>query len=130
MKRIPIALFLAILSASCLFAQEKTDGSGNLKFLEKRIVQCGDVKAGTVIDKTVAFENDSESPLTIYATYTTCNCTSAETDKKFYGAHEKGFIRIVMDTKGKYGPETSVIRIQNSSSSQCHIVRIDLNIVK
>ncbi|MGM9738756.1 MAG: DUF1573 domain-containing protein [Candidatus Cryptobacteroides sp.] len=102
---------------------------GQLAFIDSRIVQYGDIRAGETASASIRFENSGSSPLTILKTYSTCNCTSASTDSRTYAPGQKGVLNISIDTEGKHGPETIVVRVLTDASSQSYIARIELNVI-
>lgn len=112
-----LLMFLLLMSNYC-FGQERDSTSRynpELRFLEKRIIDYGHIKAKDQITINVQFENAGLAPLCILGVTTTCNCTKAQTDKKLYEHNEKG----------KYGPQTAVIRITTNADRPQSIVRID-----
>ena len=110
------------------FGQERDSISHNnpeLRFLEKRLIDYGHIKAKDIITINVQFENAGLAPLCILSVTTTCNCTKAQTDKIVYEHKEKGIIQVQIDAEGKYGPQTAVIRIITNADRPQSIVRID-----
>lgn len=122
-----LLMFLLLMSNYC-FGQGRDSTSRynpELRFLEKRIIDYGHIKAKDQITINVQFENAGLAPLCILGVTTTCNCTKAQTDKKLYEHNEKGKVRVQIDAEGKYGPQTAVIRITTNADRPQSIVRID-----
>ncbi|HBN02297.1 MAG TPA: hypothetical protein DD383_06825 [Rikenellaceae bacterium] len=122
-----LLMFLLLMNNYC-FGQGRDSTSRHnpeLRFLEKRIIDYGHIKAKDQITINVQFENAGLSPLCILSVTTTCNCTKAQTDKKLYEHNEKGKVQVQIDAEGKYGPQTAVIRITTNADRPQSIVRID-----
>ncbi len=105
------------------------DNGPVLRFIDKRIVNYGNIKSDDKVHLTVQFENSGDTPLYVFNVTTTCNCTKAQTDKKMYKPKEKGTVMIDIDAEGKYGQQTAVIRITTNSERPQSIVRVDYKVV-
>lgn len=108
----------------------KTDKGPELKFIDKRVCNYGDINQGDSLSLSIGFQNIGDEVLGILNVTTTCNCTSAKTDHKFYAPSEKGVVSVLIDTKGKYGPQTAIIRLKTNTEHEVEIIRIDYNVIK
>lgn len=122
-----LSVFLLFISNLSFGQKKDSNPSANpeLRFLEKRIIDYGRVKSKDVINVDVPFENAGLEPLCMLSVTTTCNCTKAQTDKRVYRHKEKGKIMIRIETEGKHGPQTAVIRVHTNADRPQSIVRID-----
>ncbi len=101
----------------------------NLKFIDKRAVNIGQVKAGTIVERTFAIENAGDVPLVILDARKSCNCTEAEVPSQPLAPGDTGKIAITIDTKNRIGPSTITVSIMANTPEQEHIIRLDMDIV-
>ena len=96
-------------------------------FPDGRIVQYGRIKEGGTAVVEVTIKNTGDEDLIIYQAITTCNCTSVEYPR-FIRPSETGAVGITVNTSGKFGNESIVVKIRDNSQKQYSVIRIDLDV--
>ena len=111
-----------------VFAME--DGKpAKLQFIDKRIIDYGDVKEGDDVMIDVRFNIIGEEDLVIYETSKTSNCTDTKLSSRIIQPGEEGFASIKISSKGKYGPQTIVVTLKTNGENDYYIIRINLNVL-
>ncbi|MCQ2164326.1 MAG: DUF1573 domain-containing protein [Bacteroidales bacterium] len=117
-----LVTFLSLISFCCVL------NSQDLRFKSDRLIDYGLVKAGEMVRADVLIENVSQDTLSIMRVHTSCNCTSVDYPKHVLKPGEISTIKVIVDTKGKFGPETVVVRFLTSTSSREKIIRVDYDV--
>lgn len=101
-----------------------------LSFVNNRIVNAGKIREGEQIEITSKIKNTGDEELSIISTVATCNCTSVNYPQKPIASGEEDEIKIRIDTKGKSGPGTVVVRLITNATDKYSIIRVDYEITK
>ena len=123
-------VLLAIFLAHPSYADDSCADPAKLTFIDSRLVQYGDIKEGDVASVDIRFRNDGGEPLEITGCFRTCNCTEVEYPQKPLKSGEEGVIHLSVDTAGKYGAQTIVVRLRTNTPQGYSIVRVDMNVIK
>lgn len=123
-------VLLAIFLAHPSYADDSSADPAKLTFIDSRLVQYGDIKEGDVASVDIRFRNDGGEPLEITGCFRTCNCTEVEYPQKPLKSGEEGVIHLSVDTAGKYGAQTIVVRLKTNTPQGYSIVRVDMNVIK
>ena len=111
-----------LLSLSLFFGPE-------LSFVKNRIVNAGQYREGEMIEIAAKIKNSGDEDLLIMSTVASCNCTSVRYPKNAIPAGEEEEIKVTIDTKGKSGPGTVVVKIVTNTSDKYSIIRVDYEIM-
>lgn len=123
--------FLSILFFSFLFFDIVSKGESlpNLDFIDSRLVQYGDIEEGNVAYVNIRFKNTGDDRLIILEDFSTCNCTDVTYEKRVYEQGESGTISLTIDTEGKYGNQTIVVKLLTNTPQEYYIIRVDMNVL-
>lgn len=100
-----------------------------LQFLDKRITDCGDIKEGQLINVRFRIKNIGDKRLVIYDFFPTCNCTNVEIGSRVIEPNSENEIRLMIDTTGKSGKQTIVVRVLSNSPDKYHVIRVDMTVI-
>lgn len=100
-----------------------------MTFLSRRIIDFGPIRSGDTAIIDVAFQNTGDEPLQLRHPITTCNCTSVSYPREAISPGEKNSVKIKIDTKGKAGKETVVVKLHSNAKEQYSVIRIDINVL-
>lgn len=76
----------------------------------------GTINEGKVVEKIFNFTNNGQAPLVISNITATCGCTSPEWTKTPVQPGEKGFVKVVFDSKAKSGAQNPTVTIQANTN--------------
>ncbi|MCR5463257.1 MAG: DUF1573 domain-containing protein [Bacteroidales bacterium] len=107
-----------------------TKAPAKLHFVDKRIVDYGEILQGEIADIAIRFTNVGEEDLVIYDIIKTCNCTDVAVDKKVLPPGDEDSVAIHVSTKGKLGPQTVVLKLLTNGENEYYIIRVNLNVLK
>jgi len=99
------ALLIASSSVFGLFAI--TDPYPKLVFIEKRVIDMGEVIQGETVRKAFIIKNEGQVPLDIHNIHKSCNCTEARLGKSTLNPNDTTALFVVVNTDGKIG-DTSI----------------------
>lgn len=119
MKHKAIILMTFLLVSCSMFGQ-----SANLKFLTKRIINCGTITKDTIINKAFRFINNGANALKIEKIYKSCTCTKVVLNKKRLNPNEEGLITLTVDTKNKIGEQEVIIHIIANTKEIDHVIMV------
>ncbi len=89
-----------------------------LEFIDSRLVQLGNIKEGDIVNVSIRFKNIGDDTLILLNNFPTCNCTDVSYAKKVYNPGESGTINIKLDTTGKFGDQTIVVKLLTNSPQE------------
>lgn len=78
----------------------------------------GKIKDGEKVVFSFRFENTGTQPLVIAAASPTCGCTVADKPDQPVAPGERGFIKVVFDSKGRVGPVHKEVNIISNAEPQ------------
>lgn len=120
--------FAAILFLFLYFSSYATEREAKLVFVDKRIVQTSNVKAGSIFKKSIRIKNDGNADLLILNYKPSCNCTSTKIPEVL-DPGEVGEIIVEIDTTGKKGKNTITVLFETNTAQKDYVIRIDMNII-
>ncbi|GEM_PF-5828973 len=100
-----------------------------LKFLDKRIVELGDIVRGQTISFTVRFTNGGGGILEIKDVGQSCNCTAVEIEHKALRNGQIGEVKVSVDTEEKSGQNAIFVQMTTNSPRQLSIIKATFNVV-
>ena len=106
-----------------------TNKGPELSFIDKRVVEYGDIQSGEKAEVYVSYKNTGDQNLLIQDVGRSCNCTEVECDRNTLLPGETGKVKIIIDTKGKLGPEVIIVKLYLNTKRRHVIIRINLNVV-
>ena len=139
MKRIILALFIAISLISCETKENKlstnlvnnpSSAEGNKKSgipaikFEKTEHDFGKILQGEQVSCTFKFKNVGDAPLIISSIEKTCGCTTPEFTKNPVKPGETGKITIIYDSKGHKGFQNKRLIVKANTNPSENILRI------
>jgi len=74
-----------------------------LRFLDKTTYSFGKINSDTIIKKKFFFVNESEIPLLILDSHSSCNCTELLLSNKIVMSKDTAYIELTMDAQRKHG---------------------------
>lgn len=94
-----------------------------------KIIDGGTVNEGDTLVGEFIFSNSSLSTLVIDYVNPDCICTTYSLSKKELKPGESGSIKLVLDTKGKSGPQKIYAVVKANTKSKFHrlILKADIN---
>lgn len=116
--------FIVLLSLLSLFSFSGPE----LSFLDNRLVNYGDIAEGEKAVIEISYKNTGDNTLILYDHFPSCNCTSISYNKST-NPGETGKFVLNIDTTGKFGTETVVVKVLANTSDEYYILRVDMNIV-
>jgi len=78
----------------------------------------GKIKDGEKVVFSFRFENTGAQPLIIASASPTCGCTVADKPDQPVAPGERGFIKVVFDSKGRVGPVHKEVGIISNAEPQ------------
>lgn len=99
-----------------------------LTFIDNRCIDIGYVEEGSIQELTFRIKNTGNFPLAITDSFPTCNCTGVHYDRNAFAPGEEGEITIKIDTSGKLGKQTVVVRIVTNTDIGSYVIRVDMNV--
>lgn len=124
MKKIILILLLLAGMGYMAYAAEP-----DLKFLSKRIINLGDIKADTTVCIKVSFENSGNAPLVVHDVLGSCNCSKTSVSKKLLQPGDQGEIEMTIDMKGKVGHNSITATVYSNTPEKTYIVRVIANVL-
>lgn len=127
---VSLSLMLGIAVGKCFAgnAVEEEPGSA-LVFLDSRLLQVGDIAEGDTLFASFRIRNDGVAPLLIEDAYQTCNCTDVDYPEEPIKKGEVRMVKISIDTSGKLGPQTVVVRLLTNGEPEYSVIRVDMNVI-
>jgi hypothetical protein len=83
-----------------------------------QLIDAGEQRSGTKIEKTFTIINNGDQPITIEGLRVPCDCISATTTVKQLQPQEKGEISVTFDTKGYTGHEVKSVYVKYSGAKE------------
>lgn len=90
----------------------------------------GDVNDDTLLVAKYDFKNIGDDTLFIFHILPDCNCTSYEINNDTVLVGETGFIKLRMQTKGKFGMTNSNTRIEVNTKDRFYHLNMTANILQ
>ena len=116
-------------SNSLAHSSSSSKSEPRFAFIDKRIIDFGDISSGDTLRCSVRFKNLGDSVMEIKELIKDCNCTSVEVDKNNFKKGEIGTAKVVVDTKGKKGLNVVVAQIITKDSPRPNIIKITFNVL-
>lgn len=123
MKRV-FATGVSLLCAILLYANGPV-----LTFLDKRILDYGDIKAGDPVEISIKFKNSGSEPLKILDVHPSCTCTDVIVPKVSIFPGEESSVLLKLETKGKKGVQVLVVCLDLNTERGYEIIRVNVNYV-
>lgn len=101
-----------------------------LSFVDKRMVNAGKYKEGETILVTSKIKNSGNEDLMFLSAIASCNCSSVAYPKEPVTPGQEAEIIVLIDTKGKSGPGTVVVKLITNTADKYSIMRVDYEIIK
>ncbi|MFM7628988.1 MAG: DUF1573 domain-containing protein [Algoriphagus sp.] len=76
----------------------------------------GTINEGKVVEKIFNFTNNGQAPLVISNITASCGCTSPDWTKTPVKPGEKGYVKVVFDSKAKSGAQSPTVTIQANTN--------------
>ncbi|MCH5229185.1 MAG: DUF1573 domain-containing protein [Muribaculaceae bacterium] len=114
MKRIGLAIIIAMLGSLCLMAADKSQGK--IKFSET-VHDFGNIREdGGPVTYEFTFTNEGKQPLTITSARAECGCTRPEYPREEIAPGESGVIKVTYNPLGRPGGFTKVVTVRCSGN--------------
>ncbi len=124
MKR-KIGLFLLLF-----FLAMNVWAKSQLTFVDKRIINIGDVEEGTLVHRKIKIKNDGDTPLILMKPIKSCNCTAVRFSREVVNPRDTGVIEVEINTEHKQGMNVVTVIVVANTEQQEHVIRISMNVVK
>ena len=124
MKR-KIGLFLLLF-----FLAMNIWAESRLTFIDKRIINIGDVEEGTLVQRKIKIKNDGDTPLILMKPIKSCNCTAVRFSKEVVNPQDTGVIEVEINTEHKQGTNVVTVIVVTNTELQEHVLRISMNVIK
>lgn len=124
MKR-KIGLFLLLF-----FLAMNIWAESRLTFIDKRIINIGDVEEGTLVQRKIKIKNDGDTPLILMKPIKSCNCTAVRFSKEVVNPQDTGVIEVEINTEHKQGTNVVTVIVVTNTEQQEHVLRISMNVIK
>lgn len=124
MKR-KIGLFLLLF-----FLAMNIWAESRLTFINKRIINIGDVEEGTLVQRKIKIKNDGDTPLILMKPIKSCNCTAVRFSKEVVNPQDTGVIEVEINTEHKQGTNVVTVIVVTNTEQQEHVLRISMNVIK
>ena len=122
MKKTIFSLSLVLLMLGSCAAKDKT--------LSSNVWDMGQVKSGTVQERTFAFKNEAKKTVTVSSIQTSCGCTGTQIKEKVLIPGHSTDITVRFDSKGyRSGPLEQFIYINTDDTDNPvikYIVKIEV----
>ncbi|EON76286.1 hypothetical protein ADIS_3414 [Lunatimonas lonarensis] len=128
MKKIAYLLFVGILMAMTVHAQERSAETPVISFQESS-VDFGNITQGDKVQHVFKFENTGKTPLIISNVAATCGCTVPAWPKEPIAPGQGGEIKVSFNSAGKMGKQNSVVRIYSNASEPIEKVSLISNVL-
>jgi hypothetical protein len=104
---------------------QPADPSTVSKFaFEKEVFDFGAINEGEVVEHLFTFKNDGQVPLIISNIQASCGCTSPEWSKTPVKPGDEGFVKVVLNSRGKSGVQSPTVTIQANTSPSVTRLRL------
>lgn len=120
-----IGLFLLLF-----FLVRDVWAKSQLTFVDKRIINIGEVDEGTLVNKKIRIKNDGDTPLILVKTIKSCNCTAARFSREVLNPNDIGIVEVEINTENKQGTNAITVIIVANTEQQEHVLRISMNVIK
>lgn len=124
-----MTMIFGIFVVFCAFAQEEDIPDGPYITFEETAFDFGDIHQGEKVEHVFAFENSGTAPLIITHVQTTCGCTAPEWPQEPIMPGKKAEIKVIFDSKGKFGRQNKVISVISNSVAPVNQVKITTNVL-
>lgn len=123
-----IYIFLVLtIGFACSFAAPE----GARLALDSRILDFGDIPAGTTVTDTVRFVNNGDTDLVVKSVSTSCGCTVAEYTREPVKPDSVGFVTVKFNSTGRApGRFRKSVRIRSNAINYREILYVDGNIIE
>ena len=101
-----------------------------LTFIDKRIINIGDVEEGTLVHRKIKIKNDGDTPLILMKPIKSCNCTAVRFSQEVINPSDTGVIEVEINTENKQGTNVVTVIIVANTEQQEHVLRISMNVIK
>lgn len=101
-----------------------------LTFIDKRIINIGDVEEGTLVQRKIKIKNDGDTPLILMKPIKSCNCTAVRFSKEVVNPQDTGVIEVEINTEHKQGTNVVTVIVVTNTEQQEHVLRISMNVIK
>lgn len=101
-----------------------------LTFIDKRIINIGDVEEGTLVHRKIKIKNDGNTPLILMKPIKSCNCTAVRFSREVINPSDTGVIEVEINTENKQGTNVVTVIIVANTEQQEHVLRISMNVIK
>jgi len=123
MKRLYLLLLLIPFISLNLSAQETKKEGPEFKF-ENEVHQFGDIVEGNKVTHKFKFTNVGNRPIIIIKVTSTCGCTIPEWPEEPIMPGKEAEIKVVFDSKGKYGKFMKRVSIRSNAITPTKILII------
>ena len=112
-----------------MIVEESENLSKGLLEFEKKIIDKGDVYEGDIVEALYTFTNVGSEPLTIEYVNPDCICTNFKFTKEPIEINQKGFVKLVLDTKNKYGQQKLFATIKTNNVDKFYRIIMKVNVM-
>ena len=113
-----------ILNSALAFSQE-----AEFSLLEKKIIKFPDIQQGELLEHTYSFTNTGNTPLIIEDYSVTCHCTKVILPKKPIPPGQKGEIKMIFNSAGKYYIQDRVILLEMNTKKKTEKIRFKVYVI-
>ena len=100
-----------------------------LQFLDKRVIDYGNVTAGDPLEIKIRFKNVGDAPLKILEAHKSCTCTEVVFPVEEILPGKESAIMLKVETKGKKGSQSLVVSLDMNTDRGYEILRVDVNYI-
>jgi hypothetical protein len=116
-------VLVSIFAITCVTAQNKV---ANIRFdTKKHDFGTIDVRKDSVVSVTFLFTNTGNSPLVIQKVSTSCGCTISNWTKSPIAPGQRGFVKVVFNSKGITGKFSKSIYVKSNAKEDVIILKIE-----
>jgi hypothetical protein len=102
----------------------RQDDSKSYFSLERKTIEFGEIKMGTIKTVLLSFTNTGQKTLVLSDVYTTCGCTTTEWPKDPFLPGKSGVIKISYNPT-ETGPFNKTISIYTNAQNNVEVVQIE-----
>ncbi len=92
-------------------------------------MDCGDVKAGDLFEKHIRIKNTGDENLYVLNVYKSCTCTQVTLSDSVLRPGEEKVIRIRIETEGKRGLQTIIVKLTLNTKRKYEVIRLNVNYI-
>lgn len=129
-RLIDVVVGVATFTAAIVFAfevasiQSATQKKPEALAVEPDVVDVGEVSRGSILTRSVTLQNNSENPLEIVDSQSTCSCAISNDVTGRLGPRAKRELRLRWDTTGKSGRSASSVLVRYRGSGDKDNARV------